>query len=197
MKKLALLLALLFAGGAGVAAASALTSGHDHSTHAHPDQQPERLEPDGGPVPVETITGDPDGGPAWGVRTYRSKHGLTCPSAGRVEDGWFGRAGTRGELVPLPVAADGACADLRTSDVALAVRRYADRPGQGARAVVFGAASPRVESVTLERPGQDARRLSLSAHGAFLAVERDVALHGASLTIATTDGDSRTVPLDR
>jgi hypothetical protein len=39
---------------------------------------------------------DPDSGPAWGVRTYRTRNGMTCVQAGRTESGMVGGIGIDG-----------------------------------------------------------------------------------------------------
>jgi hypothetical protein len=40
--------------------------------------------------------GDPDGGPAWGIRTLRTTRGLGCVQVGRVQDGQLGVIGQDG-----------------------------------------------------------------------------------------------------
>lgn len=190
MRRLGLSVSLLLAALGGVAAASALMPARDAARSSSAS-----VEPGGSFVTVHALADDPDGGPRWGVRIYESEDGATCPNAGRVEEGRFGRAGARGEHVPLPVAADGACADLTVAPLALAVQRHPARPGQGERGVVFGVVSRRVTQLTYTTP-EGERTLATTRDGAFLAVEPDAQMTGASLTVTTSDGRRTTYRLD-
>ncbi|HEX2085963.1 MAG TPA: hypothetical protein VHF89_09800 [Solirubrobacteraceae bacterium] len=190
MRRLALILSVVAATAAGVAAASAITAPDETAPTG-----PRSLDPDGRPA-VHALADDPDGGPRWGVRLYRTREGLTCPNAGRVEDGRFGRVGARGEHIPLPPSADGACADLATAPLALAIHRYPNRPGQRERGVVFGAVSERVSSLRYRSPTAD-RVLPTTRDGAFLAVEPDARMRDATLIVETGDGRTKTYRLDR
>jgi hypothetical protein len=192
MRRLGLLLLMLGAMVGGVAAASAVTA---DDGPAHPDPTSEDLEPDGFPPAVHALADDPDGGPRWGVRVYRGRTGLTCANAGRVEERRFGRVGAAGRHVPLPVAADGACADLGTDDLAFAVQRYPARPGQDERAVVFGVATDAVRDVVLRTPAGD-RPLRRARDGAFLGVEPSADVTDLALVVTTGEGETRTYPLD-
>jgi hypothetical protein len=182
---------LVLALGGGVAAASVIVPQGDDTQGG-----PESVQPDGGAVVVGAITSNPGGGPDWAVRTYTSLTGLTCPSAGRWADGEFGRADAQGAgVVPLPVSASGSCADLESSDLALAVRRYPQRPGQEERGVVFGVVSGRVREVRL-LGGQDDERVLPLDGGAFLAVGEDMRMAGITLQVARVDGSTRRYALD-
>jgi hypothetical protein len=45
---------------------------------------------------VQTVP-DPESGPAWGVRTYQTRNGMTCVQAGRTESGVVGAIGIDGD----------------------------------------------------------------------------------------------------
>ncbi|HEX8122581.1 MAG TPA: hypothetical protein VF549_15080 [Solirubrobacteraceae bacterium] len=191
MPRLGLLLLMLASMVGGVAAASAVTS---DDAPVHPNPTSEDLEPDGFPPAVHALADDPDGGPRWGVRVYRGTTGMTCANAGRVEDGRFGRVDAAGDHVPLPAAADGACADLGTAGLAFAAQRYPARPGQAERAVVFGVATDAVREVVLRTPAGD-RPLRRARDGAFLGVEPSADVADLALVVTTTEGETRTYPL--
>src|SRR4051794_33444712 len=100
MRRLMIAAAVLLSIGAGVGAASALVP----QSSDEPNDDPAKYQPDGGPVAVHALADDPAGGPAWGVRVYRSRTGLTCPEAGRVQDGLFGRDDGNEGFTALPLA---------------------------------------------------------------------------------------------
>lgn len=145
MKRVRIALGILIAIVAGVGSASAVVSGSGDDTAGGP----EALQPDGGPVVVAVRVAAPQGEPAWAVRIYRSKTGLTCPELGRVDDlGRFGVA-MDGKFVPLTVQASGSCADLSEAPLAVAINRYAATDDHPSRRVAFGATSGMVRHLAI------------------------------------------------
>jgi hypothetical protein len=105
------------AGGAAFAATRLIQTGEP--VPARPRAQSQLL---GAIVPGTTRllsvrAPDPDGGPPWGLRVFRTKHELACVQVGRVVDGKLGVLGQDGafhddgRFHELPVAAEG-CGSL-------------------------------------------------------------------------------------
>jgi hypothetical protein len=70
-----------------------------------PDQAPAGTAPVGNVAPgTDTLlrvqAPDPDGGPAWGLRVYRTTNGLTCLQPGRVQGGVMGVVGDDSRFHP-------------------------------------------------------------------------------------------------
>jgi hypothetical protein len=191
MRRLTILVLALLAAGAGVTVASVLGPG---DPAPEPEFTAEAFEPQPDTVAVQRLEDDPAGGAAWGLRTYMSTTGLTCAEAGRVADGEFGRQDDAG-FVSLPVAADGECADLRTSDIALAIRRYPATHEQAALGVVYGVVSTDIASVQYGT-ASDLRDLPTASNGGFLTLEPTSDFAGRTLVTTSDTGQRTEYPLD-
>jgi hypothetical protein len=102
---------------------------------------------------IEAIrTPDPDGGPPWGVREFKTNHGNLCLQAGRVVDGRLGLIGDDGAFHEVPlgmfVCYGGA-------------PRRAPRPSDGL--LSYGGAVPPVPGTYSRRPCMD----HIGAHVSF------------------------------
>jgi hypothetical protein len=188
-RHLGLGLATLLAVAAGVASASALTSGTGSDTPGGP----EAIQPDGRGASMPVTVADPDGGTPWAVRVYRSKTGLTCPEAGRAKDGSFGQVAADGAFRPLDVEAAGSCADLTEDPMSLAVNHYPSSDGRPARAVLFGVVTAKVGGLTLS--GAAGSRAVAITRNAFIVVTREDALRGTSLAATLVDGSTKSYSL--
>jgi len=86
--------ALLVVAGGGIAANTLLFGADEHRT------QPVDIfgdAPEPGTAKLLAVrTPDPDGGPAWGMRMYRTDLGRTCVQVGRVNAGELGVVGSDG-----------------------------------------------------------------------------------------------------
>jgi hypothetical protein len=182
--------AILVAVVAGVGSASALVGSSGEDTR----NGPQAVQPDGQGASIATLAADPAGRQPWAVRVYRSEAGLTCPEAGRTQDGNFGRVDADGTFQPLDIQAAGSCADLAKTPVALAVNHFPPRdPRSSGRAVIFGVASPEVASVTVTLAA--GKRSVAIDHDALLVVTNEDELQGASLDATLQDGSTRSYPL--
>jgi hypothetical protein len=157
--------AVVAAAAAGVASASALmpTAGSETVGDSA------AYQPDGRAVHLSPAVPDPQGGPGWAVRVYRSQTGLTCPEAGRVEGDAFGPVDARGHVAGLSVQAAGACVDLTKEPFGFAVARYPARDGQAARSAIYGVATPDVRRVTVVTASAK-QPVAIDDSGAFIAV---------------------------
>jgi hypothetical protein len=154
----------------------------------------------------------------WAVRVYRSKTGLACFEAGRVQghirNGEFGQVDPDdgkfhpdglddadfGQVEPetgtfkqLPVEGGQSCADLKDAPSSIAVNHYPAQGHRGARAVVFGVLAPNVSGVRLLVNGLQ-RDLSFSADGYIAVVSEDEATQ-AELIFSMDDGTTKRVRL--
>jgi hypothetical protein len=189
MRRLGLVVATLLAVVAGVASASALTSGRANDTPSGP----ELVQPDGNGASVPVTAADPDGGVAWAVRVYRSQAGRTCPEAGRTKDGNFGQVYSDGDFHVLDIEAAGACADLTKAPMSLAVNHYPPNGKLPARAVIFGVVTPKVTGITLSSAA-GSRAVAIKGD-AFIVVTREDALLGTSLNATLSDGSTKSYAL--
>jgi hypothetical protein len=192
MRPLRLTLALLAAVLAGVAGASAVLG----SPAAGPQPAPARLQPDGSGAALPATAADPAGAPEprWAVRVYRSEDGLSCPEAGRTVGGDFGRVDREGAFHPTRLEAAGSCADPAAAPYTVVVNHYAADGRRGARAVVFGLASARVQAITVTPPGGRAVPAAVTHGGYVLALPEDQA-GGAQVAFALDDGTTKTITL--
>jgi hypothetical protein len=190
-RRLTILLALAAAVVAGVASASAITAQVSPDTAVSPAD----VQPDGSGASVPVTTADPDGRPAYAVRVYRSKSGLTCPEVGHSEDGRFGQLDASGEVEAYGVEATGACSDLAKGPLGIAINHYPARGKLPARAVVFGVTTDAIASVRLFTPAAGGERPVRFAGNTYIAVVREDALDGASLDVTLTDGSTKSYPL--
>jgi hypothetical protein len=100
--------ATLLAGGAALAATRLLSVGAPVPT---PKYALDAIQP-GTTRLLRVRAADPDGGPPWGLRIFRSRSGLACVQVGRVYRGKLGvlgqdgAFGNDGEFHELPVAAE-------------------------------------------------------------------------------------------
>jgi hypothetical protein len=154
---------------------------------------PQALQPDGNGASVAVSTADPSGHQPWAVRVYHSVTGLTCPEAGRTQDGDFGQVDGDGEFRSNSIQAAGSCTDLDKAPMSVVVNQYPGNKVRGARAVLFGVVSPSVSAVALRLAGRT-RPLS-TAHGAFMAVVDPDDLAGASVEASMQDGSTKSYPL--
>jgi hypothetical protein len=188
-RRLGLGLATLLAVAAGVASASALTSGSGNDTL----NGPELVQPDGSGASLPVTAADPDGGVAWAVRVYRSQAGLTCPEAGRTKDGNFGQVYGDGDFHVVDIEAAGSCADLAKAPMSLAVNHYPPNGKLPARAVIFGVVTPKVTGLTLSSAA-GSRAVAIKGD-AFIVVTREDALQGTSLAATLADGSTKSYSL--
>jgi hypothetical protein len=189
LRRLGLVLATLLAVVAGVASASALTTGSGNDTPSGP----ELVQPDGSGASVPVTTTDPEGGVAWAVRVYRSQAGLTCPEAGRTKDGIFGQVYGDGKFHALDIEAAGSCADLAKAPMSLAVNHYPPKGTLPARAVIFGVVTPKITGITLSSAA-GSRAVAIKGD-AFIVVTREDALQGTSLDARLSDGSTKSYAL--
>jgi hypothetical protein len=188
-RRIGMACAVLVAVVAGVGSASALVGGNGQDTI----NGPEAVQPDGQGAAVVTLAPDPRGRQPWAVRVYRSQAGLTCPEAGRTDDGDFGQVDSDGKFRPLDIEAAGSCADLDKAPMSLAINHYPANGTEAARAVIFGVVSPGVRSLSLKLAG-GTRPLAVTSN-AFLAVTTESDLEGAALDAMLQDGSNKTYPL--
>lgn len=112
---------------------------------------------------------DPAGGPAWALRTARSRTGLTCTTVGQVRDGAFGIVGRDGRFRRLPGTVTDACGD--DSGTLVGARIVADDDPRAVRSVVYGVGGPELRSATLHST-EGQRTLELGDGGIFVAALR-------------------------
>lgn len=120
------------------------------------------------------------------VRLYRSKTGLLCPDAGRVQEGEFGGVDQNGDFRRLELTSSGSCFDQGTTPVGFVVRHRATTAGTPASTTLFGAA-PEATSVSVTIGGET-RELALGTAGAFVEAVDPDQLAGATLTATMNDG---------
>ncbi len=115
---------------------------------------------------------DPDGGPAWDVRTSRSKTGAVCATVGQVHDGELGLLGLDRRFRALPAGAADTCSRRQASGVTLAGARAFRGAGRlSDLTVISGVAAASVRSVAAVA-GERAVPVRMGANSAFLAVLR-------------------------
>jgi hypothetical protein len=156
---------------------------------------PQALQPDGNGATLAASTADPAGEQPWAVRVYHSVTGLTCPEAGRTQDGDFGQVDGDGEFRSNSIQAAGSCIDLDKAPMSVVVNQYPANKVRGARAVLFGVVSPSVSAVAIRVAGQS-RQLS-TAHGAFMAVVDPNDLGDASVEATMQDGSTKSYALQQ
>lgn len=182
-------LAFLLAIAAGVAGASAFVNTTGQDTADGPDA----VQPDGNGSALVVSAADPAGRQPWAIRVYRSKAGLTCPEAGRTQDGTFGQVDEQGEFRASSLQAAGSCIDLTKAPLSVTTNDYPANDNRGARSVVFGAVSADVRSVTITVADQ-VRDLDISG-GAYLAVLTAGQVEGAVVNATTDDGSEKSYTL--
>lgn len=187
--------AVLGAGGVAAAAAALLGEGLPLVGPRPADVQPRSV-----PLPGSAQLGgrpapDPDGGPAWEVRTSRSAAGERCVAVGHVVKGRLGIVGLDNVFRALPVGAGEACGTPpRGADLLAGARPFVARSAEGERTVVAGIAGPGVTALELRTRAGDRRAVTLGAGRSFVAV-----LRGSpeplrpALVVTGSDGRSRRI----
>lgn len=113
---------------------------------------------------------DPEGGPPWDVRLFKSSSGETCTAVGQIFKGKFGIVGLDRVFRALPLTGVDACGVPGIAGPVLAgAREFAGRTATEARTIVNGIAGAGARSVTAYGPGGE-RRLTLGPQGAFITV---------------------------
>jgi hypothetical protein len=130
---------------------------------------------------------DPDGGPDFAVRVYRSEAGQTCPEAGRTSEGRFGTVWPGEGFVELELASAGACADLDEQPVGFAVSDHPAVDDVDAHAVLFGSVADGVTAVSVVNGGRSESLEIVS--GTFILPSTREVLDGAELIAMTGKGD--------
>lgn len=115
---------------------------------------------------------DPDGGPAWDVRTSRSRTGATCTTVGQVLDGQLGLVGLDRRFRALPAGAADTCSSPQRRGATLAGARAFRGGGRlSAITVVNGVAAPSVRRAVAVGGGRTIT-MKLGPGHAFLAIFR-------------------------
>ena len=160
---------------AAVAVAATLVIGRGDPIPAPPPGAvPRELQPADGTARLNGLdVADPDGGPAWDVRTSRSRTGgAICLTVGQVLDGDLGIVGLDRRFHALPAGAADTCSTPQRTGATLAGARTF-RGGDGLRAitVVSGVVAPGVTHATATTTtSANPINLKLSPQGAFLAL---------------------------
>ena len=164
------LLALL--GLAAAAAAASLIIGRgDPIPPAAAVDVPLELRPVAGSARLNGLdVPDPDGGPAWDVRTSRSKTGAVCATVGQVLDGELGLLGLDRRFRALPAGAADTCSTPQRRGATLAgARAFRGGGGLSPLTVVNGVAAPGIRRAIAVARGKT-YAMRLGPDGAFLAV---------------------------
>ncbi|HET6505759.1 MAG TPA: hypothetical protein VFG42_03120 [Baekduia sp.] len=182
---------------AAVAVAATLVIGRGAPIPAAPPGAvPRELQPVPGTARLSGLdVADPDGGPAWDVRTSRSRTGAICATVGQVLDGQLGIVGLDHDFHALPAGAADTCAITLGGDDAIIAGARAFRGGDGLTAltVVSGVVAPGVRGATATAGGATTT-LRLASTGAFLAVFRGLPQDlRPRVTLTTSTGAHRTL----
>lgn len=159
---------------AAVAAAATLIIGRGAPIPPpNPSDVPLELAPVPGTARLNGLdVPDPDGGPAWDVRTSRSATGAICATVGQVLDGDLGLVGLDRRFRALPAGAADACSTPQRSGATLAgARAFRGGAGMSDVTVVNGVAAPSVRRALAVADGR-AVAMRIGPAGAFLAVFR-------------------------
>jgi hypothetical protein len=156
---------------AAAAAASVIIGRGDPIAPARERDVPVELRPVQASARLNGLAvADPDGGPAWDVRTSRSRTGAVCAAVGQVLDGELGLVGLDRRFRALPPGAADTCSTPQRRGAILAGARGFRGGGRlGALTVVNGVASASVRHATAIAGGR-AVRMRLGPGNAFLAV---------------------------
>ncbi len=159
---------------AAVAVAATLVIGRgDPIPPAPAGAVPRELQPVPGTAHLNGLdVSDPDGGPAWDVRTSRSTTGATCATVGQILDGDLGIVGLDRRFRALPAGAADTCSTPQKRGATLAGAR-AFRGGGALHpiTVVNGVVAPSVRRALAVAGGRRVT-MRLGAEGAFLAIFR-------------------------
>ncbi|HEY6760196.1 MAG TPA: hypothetical protein VI318_11935 [Baekduia sp.] len=160
---------------AAIAVAATLVIGRGDPIPAPPaGAVPLELQPVAGTARLNGLdVADPDGGPAWDVRTSRSRSGAVCVTVGQVLDGTLGIVGLDRRFRALPAGAADTCSVPQPTGATVAAARELRGGGSGsavhAVTVVDGVVAPGVRSA-VAYAGTERRALKIGPDGAFLAV---------------------------
>jgi hypothetical protein len=159
---------------AAVAVAATLVIGRgDPIPPAPAGAVPRELQPVPGTAHLNGLdVPDPDGGPAWDVRTSRSITGATCETVGQVMDGELGIVGLDRRFRALPPGAADTCSTPQRTGATLAGAR-AFRGGGALHpiTVVNGVVAPGVRRAVATAGGRSVT-MKVGPDGAFLAIFR-------------------------
>ena len=161
-----------------------------------PPANPADVAPWEHPVPASVLLAgldapDPEGGPRWDMRIFKSSSGETCTTVGQVFNGKFGIVGLDHVFRALPLTGVDACGVPGIAGPVLAgARQFAGRTAAEARTVVNGIAGADARSVTAYGP-EGKRRLTIGPQGAFITVYQGL-LGEVRPRIVVTTADGRT-----
>jgi hypothetical protein len=159
---------------AAVAAAATLIIGRgDPIPPAPAGSVPPELQPVPGTARLNGLdVPDPDGGPAWDVRTSRSRTGAICTTIGQVLDGELGLVGLDRRFRALPAGAADTCSTPQRTGATLAGARTFRGGGRlSDLTVVNGVAAPSVRRVVATGAGRTVT-MRIGPGRAFVAVFR-------------------------
>jgi hypothetical protein len=178
--------ATILTAAAGVASASAFRVG------AYEPPLPDPVEPFGAPPgQIGETVADPAGGPPWAVRITPTPAGKRCITVGRTDGVAFGPVNAAGEIVGTGPSFSGSCAEPAAEPLQVAVARYADVAGAGARTVLFGVADAEVISVAVTHAGI-ADSLVPGLYRTFLVVREGLSDDEPwNVTVTLVDGTER------
>jgi hypothetical protein len=184
-RRISIALALALAVLAGIVSASIVSPGAAAPPLPARDELPAGSVVEGSPV------ADPEGGPPWAVRVLDGDTSFRCIVAGRVEGTAFGPVDVSGQVTDTGTVTRGSCADPQADPAQVALARYADSAGAGARSVLFGIVSNDVTTATVVAPGAQGP-VELDAARTFIVVSNGLTPAGAStVEVTLTDGTRR------
>lgn len=179
--------AMVTAGVVGLAAASVVVGQRATPTEQNPVGRP-------GSEKSGPVAPDPEGGPAWTVRTYDSVSGGHCVELGRTIAGRFGRVDQNGAFQDVALDQGGVCGDLGAEPAILAINEYPATGQRPARTVLFGILGAKVSAIAVKVPGgaPDARPVRGSEGGVVLPVAGAHAPAELPVTLTLEDGSQIT-----
>jgi hypothetical protein len=157
---------------AAVAAAATIIIGRGEPIPPAPaGSVPPELQPVPGTARLNGLNvPDPDGGPAWDVRTSRSRTGAVCTTVGQVLDGELGLVGLDRRFRALPAGAADTCSAPQRAAATLAGARAFRGGGRlSDLTVVNGVVAPSVRRAVAVGAGRTVT-MRIGPGGAFLAV---------------------------
>jgi hypothetical protein len=182
----ALVVAVLLAGGAGVAAASGLIPfGDPAPIHSTIDVDAASLRT------VAPVVDDPAGGPPWTVRAFEVGAG-SCLQIGRLQGDVFGLVGADGRFHAQDprAGARGCGGQLAASGDLMSTVASAGDPND-LRSLIFGVLGPDADSLAYVPPAGPSRMLELTPTGAYLLVTKGKQPPPGELVVKYRDGETR------